>query len=202
MGKHLVLQRDCQFGLICRDIRTPLGSRSMPTMIGSMVSITRVYRIKSRAKNHQLRLFRDFRVLEKANRASWKNRDAWREAFEETLTDEERIERVNEMRTQENLENILFTVMAFDALTEHEVFRKNNEEAIKAFEEFLKDIYDPEAEVSEDRGSWPPSACRMGGRVTSLQATLCRIWNMIVPSKNAPEAQSLRSAVINAGSGN
>ncbi len=41
--------------------------------------------------------------------------------------------------------------MAFDALTEHEVFRKNNEEAIKAFEEFLKDIYDPEAEVSEDR---------------------------------------------------
>lgn len=115
-------------------------------------------------------------LLEKQN--------AWREAFEETLTDEERIERVNEMRTQENLENILFTVMAFDALTEHEVFRKNNEEAIKAFEEFLKDIYDPEAEVSEDQAVGLP---RLAEWEDGYEPTGDALQDMehIVPSKNA-----------------
>lgn len=115
-------------------------------------------------------------LLEKQN--------AWREAFEETLTDEERIERVNEMRTQENLENILFTVMAFDALTEHEVFRKNNEEAIKAFEEFLEDIYDPEAEVSEDQAVGLP---RLAEWEDGYEPTGDALQDMehIVPSKNA-----------------
>lgn len=115
-------------------------------------------------------------LLEKQN--------SWREAFEETLTDEERIERVNEMRTQENLENILFTVMAFDALTEHEVFRKNNEEAIKAFEEFLEDIYDPEAEVSEDQAVGLP---RLAEWEDGYEPTGDALQDMehIVPSKNA-----------------
>lgn len=113
-----------------------------------------------------------------------KKQNAWREEFEETLTDEERIERVNEMRTQENLENILFTVMAFDALTEHEVFRKNNEEAIKAFEEFLEDIYDPEAEASEDQAVGLP---RLAEWEDGYEPTGDALQDMehILPSKNA-----------------
>lgn len=115
-------------------------------------------------------------LLEKQN--------AWREAFEETLTDEERIGLVNEMRTQENLENILFTVMVFDALTEHDVFRKNNEEAIKAFEEFLEDIYDEKAEVPEDRTTGLP---RLAEWEDGYEPTGDALQDMehIVPSKNA-----------------
>lgn len=113
-----------------------------------------------------------------------KKQNDWRKEFEETLTDEERIGLVNEMRTQENLENILFTVMVFDALTEHDVFRKNNEEAIKAFEEFLEDIYDEKAEVPEDRTTGLP---RLAEWEDGYEPTGDALQDMehIVPSKNA-----------------
>lgn len=113
-----------------------------------------------------------------------KKQNDWRKEFEETLTDEERIGLVNEMRTQENLENILFTVMVFDALTEHDVFRKNNEEAIKAFEEFLEDIYDEKAEVPEDRTTGLPRLAEWEEGYEPTGNTLDDMEH-IVPSENA-----------------